>query len=388
MYYASFGLLAIVIHCIINFWAMRRPREEDVGSWRCYRHFLGSTLLYYVTDVLWGFLYESKIVLLAYVDTAVYFFAMGLTVLLWMRFIVAYIDRDSFRSKLLLIGGWIIFGIQIVILLFNFFTRYMFWFDETGEYYPEQGRYLALGFQVFLFAVLTVYMLILSFRVNGLDAVHYRAIGCSSVMMLVFIILQTLYPFLPFYAIGCLLATCIIHTFLGMDERVTLYRRVGSIKQMAYTDPLTNVKSKLAYTEAVELFDAMIRERTLQELGVAVFDVNDLKLVNDTKGHEAGDLYLQEASRLICSVFKHSPVYRIGGDEFVAVLESEDFIHSNALFTLFDDIVDDNQKKGRAVVAGGYDVYQPEQDPDFETIFRRADAKMYERKKELKSRKK
>jgi GGDEF domain-containing protein len=54
-----------------------------------------------------------------------------------------------------------------------------------------------------------------------------------------------------------------------------------------------------------------------------MFDLNDLKHINDRYGHERGDEYIVNCCRLICQVFKHSPVFRIGGDEFVALLRGE-----------------------------------------------------------------
>ena len=56
-----------------------------------------------------------------------------------------------------------------------------------------------------------------------------------------------------------------------------------------------------------------------------LFDINNLKLVNDTQGHNAGDTYIRKATHIICQYFSHSQVFRIGGDEFAVVLEGQDF---------------------------------------------------------------
>ena len=86
MFYASFGLLAMVIHVIINFRVMKRPQKAEEPVWNRYRLFLHGVMLYYLSDILWGILYESKIVMLAYADTVLYFISMALSLLLWMRF--------------------------------------------------------------------------------------------------------------------------------------------------------------------------------------------------------------------------------------------------------------------------------------------------------------
>ena len=111
---------------------------------------------------------------------------------------------------------------------------------------------------------------------------------------------------MPLYSMGFLLCSCLMHSFVVEDEneeqRKALEemlrreqeqtRELGSAKKKIYTDPLTGVKSKQAYIEDVEKLNAKIRRGQADNLGVAVFDVNDLKAVNDTMGHDTGDIYI------------------------------------------------------------------------------------------------
>ena len=125
----------------------------------------------------------------------------------------------------------------------------------------------------------------------------------------------------------------------------------------------------------------------IKEFAVAVFDLNDLKLVNDTKGHDAGDKYLQDACSLICRVFQHSPVFRIGGDEFVALLMNGDFHNREELLNDFNKHVEYNLVNGGPVVSAGISLFDSNADTGYEDVFTRADELMYSRKKELKQRK-
>ena len=109
--------------------------------------------------------------------------------------------------------------------------------------------------------------------------------------MTVFIVLQNVYPMMPYYAMGLLLAGCVIHTFVIADEKWDWHRELGSVKEMAYRDPLTNVKNKTAFMDRKSDMDAAISEGSAGEFGVVVFDLNDLKKVNDSNGHDAGDKY-------------------------------------------------------------------------------------------------
>ena len=79
-----------------------------------------------------------------------------------------------------------------------------------------------------------------------------------------------------------------------------------------------------------------------EPFAVALCDLNGLKHVNDTRGHKAGDLYLRDGCLSICHVFKHSPVYRIGGDEFAVVLEGHDLENVEALMRQLQDDIDRN----------------------------------------------
>ena len=90
-------------------------------------------------------------------------------------------------------------------------------------------------------------------------------------------------------------------------------------------DALTKVNNRTAYEQEERVLQEKIVSEDNLEFAIAMFDVNNLKLINDSRGHEAGDAYLVRASRLICNTFKHCPVYRMGGDEFLAVLMGEDY---------------------------------------------------------------
>ena len=154
---------------------------------------------------------------------------------------------------------------------------------------------------------------------------------------------------------------------------------------MAYRDALTGVKSKLAYLDVLKDLEVRVHEGSLTEYGVVVFDLNRLKEINDTKGHDEGDEYIKSACRLICRNYDHSPVFRIGGDEFAAILEGSDYENRDSLLGAFERSVEENMRDGRVVVASGMAVYQPGVDTSYNDVFRKADRRMYERKMQLKT---
>lgn len=99
--------------------------------------------------------------------------------------------------------------------------------------------------------------------------------------------------------------------------------REHSLDAQASTDALTGLKNHAVYSHIKEEMDEKLRSDPHHRFAVAVMDVNNLKQVNDVYGHKAGDALLIAAAHLMCDVFAHSPVCRIGGDEFVAILEKK-----------------------------------------------------------------
>jgi diguanylate cyclase (GGDEF)-like protein len=153
---------------------------------------------------------------------------------------------------------------------------------------------------------------------------------------------------------------------------------------VAFTDPLTGVKSKNAFVAAEDEMKEKIESDEVPEFGVIVCDVNGLKKINDTLGHKAGDEYICAACDMLCEYFKHSPVFRIGGDEFVVILEGRDFEDRSAIMADINREIEGNIGSNKVVASLGLAEYDPENDGSFHEVFKRADGLMYERKMELK----
>ena len=157
--------------------------------------------------------------------------------------------------------------------------------------------------------------------------------------------------------------------------------------EMARRDELTHTKNKTAYRETERELQKIIREGG-EPFGIVVCDINGLKGINDTKGHKAGDEYIRACCQLICRTFRHSPVFRIGGDEFTVILRGQDFMHRESLIFGLKKQVEKNILNGEGpVLASGLAVYQPGEDYSTEDVFNRADRLMYEEKTKLREQK-
>ncbi|MCR5687851.1 MAG: diguanylate cyclase [Lachnospiraceae bacterium] len=669
MYYSSFGILALIHHLIINYDILKNGRSAPAtGPQYRYRQFLNAILVFYVADLLWGFLVEWRLYVLAYADTAIFFIAMALSVLLWTRFVVAYLGKDGVRARAFLAAGWGIFFFVIVCLIGNFFYPVIFEFSKDTEYTPGPGRYILLISQLILFFMVSVYSLIVTIKAEGRDRIHYRVVCVSGAVMAVFIILQSFDAFAPFYTIGVFFANCLIHVFVEEDEKreqdritadaqkekerytqisgslaedyeaiyyinietgrfmeisasekyrsmnvpqegrdfysetrenarryahpddrdfaeslyykdtmlrnlqgkksysykyrimvgdearyyrfvvmlsedrkhfvlcdkdiqdtmtdetglmekekthITFSRIAESLasnydvifyvnidtgsytgyssqdiygglqvqksgddffsdtvkslsqgihpqdrermisvidrdylisslegrkqvdfeyrlivddrsehtrlsarkssdgqhliigienideevrkekehlhalnteKELARRDELTGTRNKTAFTELEQSVQtSMDQGMDHRPFAIAVCDINDLKKVNDTKGHKAGDEHIRASAKILCDIFDHSPVFRIGGDEFAIFLSGDDFESRNDLIEKLHGISEENRKGRRGpVIAVGMSEYDPKNDSDVTAIFDRADHLMYEDKRRLK----
>ena len=178
----------------------------------------------------------------------------------------------------------------------------------------------------------------------------------------------------------------LISNFRMINERAaTSELQLGVVREIASRDALTGVKSRHAYQEKERELDEQIANHTISAFGIVVCDLNGLKLINDEFGHKAGDERIRQASRLICELFSHSPVYRNGGDEFVAVLTGRDYEDRESLMQALHDRSTANIESGGVVVSGGLAVFDPKTDARLRPVFDRADAAMYREKQALKA---
>ena len=157
-----------------------------------------------------------------------------------------------------------------------------------------------------------------------------------------------------------------------------------TFRNMANTDSMTGVRNKHAYSDMENYLNQKIREKEINKLAIIVCDLNGLKIVNDTKGHAAGDQLIKDASSMICRYFTHGAVYRIGGDEFVVVLQEKGYDTMHEVLTEINSEVEDNIKKDKVVISIGYSELNAE-DQLVHDVFERADRMMYERKQQLKA---
>lgn len=160
---------------------------------------------------------------------------------------------------------------------------------------------------------------------------------------------------------------------------------IVSAIDMANKDALTCVKNKHAYVNTEMQLDAQLEAGESTEFGIIVCDINGLKTVNDEQGHSAGDVFIKDACAIICEIFDHSPVFRIGGDEFVVLLKGSDYENRYDLLKTFYNRQIENRRNGLVTLAYGMAEYEKGIDNRVQDVFERADSIMYENKNRFKN---
>ena len=166
---------------------------------------------------------------------------------------------------------------------------------------------------------------------------------------------------------------------------------IKEISETANKDSLTGVGSKIAYDEAVRKLQNDIDRGECRKYAIIMIDINNLKYINDTYGHEYGDEYIKGCCSIICDIFKRSPVFRIGGDEFVVIIRDREYSTRSELIDDFEDAFDASyanesaKEYYRYSASYGIAEYDPSSDKKVEEVFKKADKIMYKHKNEFKA---
>ena len=173
-------------------------------------------------------------------------------------------------------------------------------------------------------------------------------------------------------------------TFNSLTNHMKVH--ISDLNKRVYVDALTSVKNKGAFSDAINKLQSKIdNDKQNTAFAIGMFDCDDLKSVNDNFGHENGDIYLKGSCRLICQVYQHSPVFRIGGDEFAVILQNADYQNRENLLSKLKD--EQTRISASAVnkweeihLSHGFSVFDPLTDNNVSDVVRRADKNMYTNK--------
>ena len=248
--YSVIGFIAIAVQLIINFEVMFIPGGiNGKKAGKIYRLLMLSIFAYYITDAMWGILAGLNWIPLLFVDTTIYYVAMCSAIVCYYRYFVAYLGMKDWKSHLFTWFGFAFFVLEILFLIVNFFYPCFFWFDENDAYIAGPIRYAALWVQVAMFGFSSLVTLMDALKTEGARRKRHLAIFFFSLIMLIAVIFQEKYPLLPFYALGCLLGSCVLHVYVVGDEQEEASNQLSNYKQAILSDAMIALEANLSRDE-------------------------------------------------------------------------------------------------------------------------------------------
>ena len=223
-----------------------------------------------------------------------------------------------------------------------------------------------LRFTCTLSVITVVHILLVLFFKNGVET-KFTDVLCGTL-----------------FSIGGIVLSIVYSSFRMRD---LMLRRAAEKERD--TDALTNVSNKMAYDRKVSEIEHNMQKDDFK-FAVAIFDVNGLKKTNDTFGHDQGDKLLIRCCQMIQESLQHTTIYRIGGDEFAAIITGEDYVNRERIVREIHEKIEEAYANSTSLmddtsVAFGVAIYNPHKDRDYLSVFSRADAEMYANKRVTKA---
>ena len=279
-------------------------------------------------------------------------------------------------------------GINVILEIVSLFTGIIFYIDLNGTYQRGDYYWIYLLFCGISFAYILIAFIQIGIRSKIRNLVNIILIACITIIGQVANAIDG--NINSGYSSICVTAT-LLYICLQNIFRHIMLEKINIEKHISSHDALTKVMSRLSYDEKIKEIDREISEAPSGiKFAVCECDLNNLKVINDSFGHDTGDTYIINCCKVICDFFKHSPVYRIGGDEFVAILKTDDYDNLEEIkISLLDFNLAEIKKSlplaEKKSFAAGFAIFNPQHDKSFADVIKRADIEMYENKKMLKN---
>ena len=347
---------ATVVYGFISLATWRIAKKES-----CVREkmtgFFGLVLMivFAAAIILPNLFYDSAIA----TETYLLFIVWAILGFVAFHYVVKMDKNDRFGNESA--GVWIVLSTMILLIS-------LIWLNEINRNSISNALSDIQDFKTGRHA-LSLAMSEDAFIARTLKDIHHTNMQCSVFVVLLF---------------SLSIFMMVSNSLIIQKNKIRSEKNISAAKEIANRDALTGVRSKHAFVEFEKSINERLKAGERIDFAVVVCDVNGLKQINDNLGHKAGDEFIKNACSLICNTFKHSPVFRIGGDEFVAIMMGQDFENRNGIMAAFNALVEKNRDEGKVVIAAGISDFAAQSDTAFLTVFERADELMYKRKKQLK----
>ena len=148
-------------------------------------------------------------------------------------------------------------------------------------------------------------------------------------------------------------------------------------------DSLTGVGNERAFIEIKDTLNKEIKGNPETEMAVLVCSINSIKKINDKLGSETGNTAIITLCKLICDIFKHSPVFRTKGNEFTVILHGIDLKKHEELTHLLESKLSQVSSGPMPFcVSTGFSAFMPQEQKNIDQVIRKAEKELLKNKKE------
>lgn len=270
--------------------------------------------------------------------------------------------------------------ITIVVLIINFFSKSVYDVGAGNIYYRRQD-YTWLICSAFIYIFVDVIVAFVGYFKDRNSKVKRYCLLFTISFVVEGILSFTVYGVELFPMV----ATSLLFLFLSISDK-----RNTEIDEEASTDSLTGLLNTKAYQKKIDDLEEYENHKRVGNYSVVVMDINNLKITNDQFGHEIGNVLITSAAECISECFEGCETFRIGGDEFVAIIEEDYFDDRDKIFKCFVDKInscyipaESGQIKLQVAVGMADFIYG--ESLSYIEVFRLADKAMYENKYKVKN---
>ncbi len=253
---------------------------------------------------------------------------------------------------------------QVLFVLHSIFFAYVLF--KGNRKHKKSHMLHTLGLVVILACIVYDLIIYVVNRYAGLSASYTK--GVSSLGIIVFI--------------GILILDLIHNISLRLMEEHEKERLI----KCAYTDTLTQINNRTFCAE----YMLALESKKSNNYTIINFDLNNLKRTNDSHGHAQGDHLIKTAARVISEAFSHAGIVgRMGGDEFIAIIPTNDTKQIEKLIKRFNTLIaitNDNDPYLSLSISYGYASNTDIASGKLEEVYELADKRMYDNKKQYKRR--
>lgn len=299
-----------------------------------------------------------------------YFIFQILIVVLWALYIDYHLNNKIRIPKIIWITAIPSIITMLVLTFMSLFDSYIFDFDSNGLYIR--------GSQFWVFPLFC--LLVFAFSIAKILE-HQRALNKTDLFTLL------IFPLAPMIAAVLQLVESSYQLIWPSMTVSILILYIYIQSKLSSTDPLTGVFNRMEYEHRI---GQILHQRSISKtVGSILIDIDDLKKINDENSHTAGDQALLEIGGILRrSVRKNDQVFRIDGDEFFILVDTD---NEDILKDIISRIIEqlkyiNHYRKGHQLnLSYGYGVFVPSKYATFYEFFDEIDKKMYQFKSDSKS---